>query len=48
MGFVGTVSKGGAQAAGLATLSDDEYGGGPKALKNGNNPETPDGEGELG
>ncbi|HXY66479.1 MAG TPA: PPE family protein [Mycobacterium sp.] len=29
LGFAGTVSKGGTQAAGLATLSDDEFGGGP-------------------
>jgi PPE-repeat protein len=29
LGFAGTVSKGSAQAAGLATLSDDEFGGGP-------------------
>ncbi len=28
VGFAGTVSKGSAQAAGLATLSDDEFGGG--------------------
>ena len=29
LGFAGTVSKGSTQAAGLATLSDDEFGGGP-------------------
>jgi PPE-repeat protein len=29
LGFSGTVSKGGEQAAGLATLSDDGYGNGP-------------------
>jgi PPE-repeat protein len=30
LGFAGTVSKDSAQAAGLATLSDDEFGGGPR------------------
>jgi len=29
LGFAGTLSKGSTQAAGLATLSDDEFGGGP-------------------
>ena len=29
LGFSGTVSKGSEQAAGLATLSDDDYGNGP-------------------
>jgi hypothetical protein len=29
LGFAGTVSKGSAQAAGLATLFEDEFGGGP-------------------
>ncbi|HZC10375.1 MAG TPA: hypothetical protein VE485_10180, partial [Mycobacterium sp.] len=29
LGFAGTVSKGSTQAAGLATLSDDEFGDGP-------------------
>jgi PPE-repeat protein len=29
LGFAGTVSKGSTQAAGLATLTDDEFGGGP-------------------
>jgi len=29
LGFAGTVSKGSGQAAGLATLTDDEFGGGP-------------------
>jgi PPE-repeat protein len=47
LGFAGTVSKGSTQAAGLATLSDDEFGDGPsmpmlpgtwdpEAPKNGN------------
>ena len=30
LGFAGTVSKGGTQAAGLATLSRDEFGGAPQ------------------
>jgi PPE-repeat protein len=30
LGFAGTVAKSTGQAAGLATLSDDEFGGGPK------------------
>ncbi len=30
LGFTGTVSKGSTQAAGLATLSDNEFGGGPR------------------
>jgi PPE-repeat protein len=29
LGFAGTVSKGSTQAAGLATLSGDDFGGGP-------------------
>ena len=29
LGFAGTVSKGSEQAAGLATLHGDEFGGGP-------------------
>jgi PPE-repeat protein len=29
LGFAGTVTKGGAQAAGLATLPDDGFGSGP-------------------
>jgi PPE-repeat protein len=29
LGFAGTVSKGSGQAAGLATLPSDEFGGGP-------------------
>jgi PPE-repeat protein len=45
-GFAGTVSKEGAQTAGLTTLSGDEFGGGPRVpmLPNTWNPETPDGE----
>jgi PPE-repeat protein len=48
LGFAGTASKGGEQAAGLATLSDDEFGGGPSMpmLPNTWSPETPEGEGE--
>ncbi|MFZ0714944.1 MAG: hypothetical protein WAN02_12165, partial [Mycobacterium sp.] len=30
LGFAGTVAKGSAQAAGLATLSGDEFGAGPR------------------
>jgi PPE-repeat protein len=50
LGFAGTVSKGSAQAAGLATLSDDEFGGGPTMpiLSKVRDPETPDEEGERG
>ena len=46
LGFAGTVSKGSAQAAGLTTLSGNEFGGGPRMpmLPNTWNPETPDGE----
>jgi PPE-repeat protein len=49
LGFAGTVSKGGTQAAGLATLSDDEFGGGPTMpmLPKTWDPE-PEGEGERG
>jgi PPE-repeat protein len=48
LGFAGTVSKGSAQAAGLATLSDDEFGGGPTMpmLPGTWDPEAPQGEGE--
>ena len=48
LGFAGTVSKGSAQAAGLTTLSGDEFGGGPRMpmLPDTWNPETPDGERE--
>jgi PPE-repeat protein len=48
LGFAGTVSKGSAQAAGLATLSDDEFGGGPTMpmLPKTWDPETPPEEGE--
>jgi PPE-repeat protein len=48
LGFAGTVSKGTTQAAGLATLSDDEFGGGPTMpmLPGTWDPETPAGEGE--
>ena len=46
LGFAGTVSKGNTQAAGLATLSDDEFGGGPTMpmLPKTWDPETPEGE----
>jgi PPE-repeat protein len=46
LGFAGTVSKGSAQAAGLATLSDDEFGGGPSMpmLPGTWDPEAPQGE----
>jgi PPE-repeat protein len=46
LGFAGTVSKGSEQAAGLATLSTDEFGGGPSMpmLPNTWTPEAPDGE----
>jgi PPE-repeat protein len=48
LGFAGTVSKGSAQAAGLATLSDDEFGGGPSMpmLPGTWHPEAPQGEGD--
>jgi PPE-repeat protein len=48
LGFAGTVSKGSTQAAGLATLSDDEFGGGPTMpmLPKTWDPETPTGEGD--
>jgi PPE-repeat protein len=48
LGFAGTVSKGSAQAAGLATLSDDEFGGGPTMpmLPTTWDPEAPTGEGD--
>jgi PPE-repeat protein len=46
LGFAGTVSKGSTQAAGLATLSDDEFGGGPSMpmLPGTWEPEVPEGE----
>jgi PPE-repeat protein len=46
LGFAGTVSKNSAQAAGLTTLSGDEFGGGPRIpmLPNTWNPEAPRGE----
>jgi PPE-repeat protein len=48
LGFAGTVSKGSAQAAGLATLSDDEFGRGPSMpmLPGTWDPEAPRGEGD--
>jgi PPE-repeat protein len=48
LGFAGTVSKGSTQAAGLATLSDDEFGGGPTMpmLPKTWDPEAPTGEGD--
>jgi len=48
LGFAGTVSKGTGQAAGLATLSDDEFGGGPSMpmLPKTWDPEMPEGEGD--
>jgi PPE-repeat protein len=48
LGFAGTVSKGSTQAAGLATLSDDEFGGGPTMpmLPGTWDPEAPEGEGK--
>jgi PPE-repeat protein len=48
LGFAGTVSKGTGQAAGLATLSDDEFGGGPSMpmLPKTWDPETPTEEGD--
>ena len=48
LGFAGTVSKGSTQAAGLATLSDDEFGGGPSMpmLPGTWDPEAPQGEGD--
>ncbi len=48
LGFAGTVSKGTTQAAGLATLSDDEFGGGPTMpmLPGTWDPDAPEGEGE--
>jgi PPE-repeat protein len=50
LGFAGTVSKGSTQAAGLATLSDDEFGGGPSMpmLPKTWDPEMPTGEGDHG
>jgi PPE-repeat protein len=46
LGFAGTVSKGSTQAAGLATLSGDEFGAGPNMpmLPGTWDPETPEGE----
>jgi PPE-repeat protein len=48
LGFAGTVSKNSAQAAGLTTLSGDEFGGGPRMpmLPNIWDPEAPEGERE--
>jgi PPE-repeat protein len=48
LGFAGTVSKDSARAAGLTTLSGDEFGGGPRMpmLPNTWDPEPADGEGE--
>jgi PPE-repeat protein len=48
LGFAGTVSKGTTQAAGLATLSDDEFGAGPTMpmLPKTWDPEAPTGEGD--
>jgi PPE-repeat protein len=48
LGFAGTQSKGSTQAAGLATLSDDEFGGGPSMpmLPGTWDPEAPQGEGD--
>ena len=50
LGFAETVSKGSAQAAGLATLSDNEFGVGPtmSMLPKTWDPETPEGEGQRG
>jgi PPE-repeat protein len=45
LGFSGTVSKGSGQAAGLATLSDDDYGNGP-TMPMLPNTWSPEGEGE--
>jgi len=44
LGFAGTVSKDGTQAAGLTTLSGDEFGGGPRMpmLPNIWDPEAPE------
>ena len=46
LGFAGTLSKGSAQAAGLATLSDDEFDRGPSMpmLPGTWNPEAPNGD----
>jgi len=46
LGFAGTVSKGSTQAAGLATLSGDEFGAGPNMpmLPGTWDPKTPEGE----
>jgi PPE-repeat protein len=48
LGFAGTVSKDSDQAAGLTTLSGDEFGGGPRMpmLPNTWDPEAPEGERE--
>jgi PPE-repeat protein len=48
LGFAGTASKGTGQAAGLATLSNDEFGGGPSMpmLPTTWDPESPQEEGE--
>ena len=48
LGFAGTASKDSAQAAGLSTLSGDEFGGGPRMpmLPNTWDPEAPEGDRE--
>jgi PPE-repeat protein len=48
LGFAGTVSKASARAAGLATLPEDEFGGGPSMpmLPGTWDPEAPQGEGD--
>ena len=48
LGFAGTVSKGTTEAAGLATLSDDDFGGGPTMpmLPGTWDPDAPEGEGK--
>jgi PPE-repeat protein len=48
LGFAGTVSKGSEKASGLATLSGDEFGGGPSMpmVPGTWSPDAPQGEGE--
>ena len=48
LGFSGTLAKSSEHAAGLATLSDDEFGGGPSMpmLPGTWDPEAPQGEGD--
>lgn len=51
LGFAGTAAKADAgQAAGLATLADDSFGGGPRMpmMPGSWRPETPKGKGEPG